>query len=225
MQYRIFAEIQKAFSGINFEAQPTTDLVMVESLKCYRSILAVMKEEALKDLTSYPAADPIAQDAAASLPRINERLQKVESYIRLYSTPADVVSLLPDFSKSQLAICRIRPGHKVDRQAVSILRLLDEGDRQHVDDPRAYLIVQGGGFVRKTTLAEKVVYGWHPERGIYSVEHSGNTSRDECGLMYSTDNGVTFDRLPDNMIITEEQAGSLRACGWEPLGDKRFTVL
>lgn len=225
MRSRIFTEINKAFNDINFAAQPSTDLVMVEGLKCYRSILVAMKEEALKDLTGYPASDPIAQDAAASLPRINERLQKVESYIRLYSTPADVVSQLPDFGKSTLAICRIRPGHKVDRNAVSVLRLLDEGDRQHVDDPRAYLIVLAGGFVRKTSLAENVVYGWTKDRGIYSVEHSGNTDREPCGLKYSMDNGATFQDLPVTMMINDDQAASLRACGYEPMTDSRFVVM
>ena len=225
MRYRIFTEIQKAFSGIDFQAQPTTDLVMVEALKCYRSILAVMQEEAVKDLASYPANDPISQDAAASLPRIRERLQKVDSYTRLYSTPADVVSFLPDFAKSQLAICRIRPGHKIDRNAVSVLRLLEEGDRQHVDDPRAYLIVRAGGFVRKTTLSDKTIFAWHPERGIYSVAKSGNTARDESGLEYSTDNGVTFYPLPNVMMITDDQAEALRSCGYDPISDSRFTVM
>lgn len=225
MRSRIFAEIQKAFNGVSFEAQPTTDLVMVESLKCYRSILVGMRDEALSEMTEYKATDSIAQDAAACLPRINERLAKVESYIRLYSTPADVVTSLPDFNKSTLAICRIRPGHKVDRSAVSVLRLLDEGDRQHVDDPRAYLIVLAGGFVRKTTVGENVIYGWSKERGIYSVEQSANLNRGEVGLKYSDDNGVTFKDIPSVMMITADQVNALVCCGYDPANDSRFVVM
>lgn len=225
MKSRIFEQIQKAFSDVRFEAEPTTDLVMVESLKVYRSILVVMRQEALHDLNTNKASEIAAQEAAAALPRINERLRKVDSYINTYSTPADVVTSLPDFKKSTLAICRIRPGNKVDRNAVSVLRLLDEGDSQQVDDPRAYLIVRQGFFVKKTGRAESTVYKWTKECGIQSVDHYANLERSNFGLSYSTDYGVTFQPLPDVMEINDSQVELLRKCGYEPINDSRFKLI
>lgn len=201
MLNRVFASIQKAFSGVEFNANPSTDVVMVESLKIYRSILAEMQEELQRDITVITNFGSDASSVKADYNTVTDRLNRADSYIKLYSTPAEVIEA--DFAigedKSVLAVCRIaKDKHDGSGRKISVLRVLDEGDRQTSDDPRVIIMVQRGHMVRKSEVMDL--------------------------FLHSKDSGVTWRLIRDSIPVTELEADYLASLGYNPYTDCRIRV-
>lgn len=201
MLNRVFASIQKAFAGVEFKANPSTDLVMVESLKMYRSVLVEMERTIFGDTIILHRESTEFKSLTADYNTVTDRLNRVDSYIKLYSTPAEVIEA--DFAigedKSVLAVCRIaKDKHDGSGRKISVLRVLDDGDRQTSDDPRVIIMVQRGQMVRKSEVADM--------------------------FLHSKDNGLTWRLIRDSIPVTELEADYLSSLGYNPYTDCRIRV-
>lgn len=186
MKAKIFEYVEKAFEGINFDAQPSTALVMTEALKMYMAVMGAMKKEAEGDIVSNKHQHT-RDDAIKCIPRINERMQRAKSYIHVYSTPlrSDITAQIGD-ERSVIAVCRISRGNKIGENRTEVLRLVPESERTNIKNPIVYLLVRGGALVKM--------------RG--------------SNMVYSMDGGLTYKLVPEIFYVNQDEYNFLLTGGF-----------